>query len=80
MILAYFGPETTLPVASALATVMGFLLVFGQRIGRWLKALARRMGPAAGLGRRMPSPHLAAGKRAGRERDLGPREAGSSRR
>lgn len=38
--LAYVGPETVLPVGSALAAAGGLLLVFGQRIKRFLVRLA----------------------------------------
>ncbi len=30
MILSYFGPETTLPVASTVAAVVGFFLTVGR--------------------------------------------------
>jgi hypothetical protein len=41
MIFAYFGPETTLPLTSALAAVFGFVLMFGQRARFFIAALIR---------------------------------------
>jgi hypothetical protein len=37
VILAYFGPETILPVASVIATVFGAMMMFGRSI--WNLAL-----------------------------------------
>jgi hypothetical protein len=37
--LAYFGPETTLPLVSILATTIGGLMIFGRRTF----ALVRRL-------------------------------------
>lgn len=49
---AYFGPETTLPAASILAVVVGFVLTVGRlslnTITRWV----RPKGPATGAGKR----------------------------
>ncbi|WZO97119.1 hypothetical protein EP7_004141 [Isosphaeraceae bacterium EP7] len=41
MIFAYFGPETTLPLTSALAAIFGFVLMFGQRVRFFLVDLIR---------------------------------------
>jgi hypothetical protein len=41
MIFAYFGPETVLPLTSLVATLVGFLMMFGQQIVR-LSTLAFR--------------------------------------
>jgi hypothetical protein len=35
MILAYFTPEVALPVASALAAALGFLMMVGRAPFRW---------------------------------------------
>jgi hypothetical protein len=40
MLFAYFAPEVTLPVASAIATVTGLVLAGGRSVGYWL---ARRL-------------------------------------
>jgi hypothetical protein len=36
MIFAYFGPETTLPVASAVAAAVGFVLTAGRFVTAWI--------------------------------------------
>lgn len=38
---AYIGPETTLPVATALATVGGLLMLAGHRVRRVAGAVLR---------------------------------------
>ena len=38
MLFAYFGPETTLPLASVLAGVLGVVMMFGRAT---LRVLAR---------------------------------------
>jgi hypothetical protein len=43
MVFAYFTPEVTLPVASALATVVGFVLMVGRAPFRFA---ARRLRAA----------------------------------
>jgi hypothetical protein len=35
-LLAYFGPETTLPVASAVAATVGSVLAFGRLLVAWV--------------------------------------------
>lgn len=44
MILAYFGPETTLPVASALTAVAGFALMIARASWAWLTRRSRPAG------------------------------------
>lgn len=50
-LLAYFGPETTLPLMSFLAVILGFLLMCWNYVKRtvvWaVSAMFRRKGPAA---------------------------------
>lgn len=43
-ILAYFGPETTLPVASVVAAAMGFVLATGRLITTWISRKFRSPG------------------------------------
>jgi len=38
IILAYVGPETVVPMASAIATLVGFWLMVGRRIKTWAAA------------------------------------------
>lgn len=45
MILAYFGPETTLPVVSVLATVIGCVLMMARVSKSWLLGMIRSDGP-----------------------------------
>jgi hypothetical protein len=35
-VFAYFGPETTLPLVSAVAAVTGFLLATGRFLKSWV--------------------------------------------
>jgi hypothetical protein len=39
--LFYLGPETIMPLASILATVLGFLLIFWRAIIRFIKRILR---------------------------------------
>lgn len=52
MLFAYFGPETVLPLTSTLAAVLGFVLMFGRRLGLFatvaFRAVARRLRRKAG--------------------------------
>lgn len=41
LIFAYFGPETTLPLASTFAAVTGFVLAAGRAVTFWLSKKAR---------------------------------------
>ncbi len=45
IILAYFGPETTLPVASILAASVGFIMMAGRvslaTVTRWFRSSER---------------------------------------
>ncbi len=43
MLLAYFGPETFLPVTSAIAGVVGVLLMFGRSSYRLIIEASRRL-------------------------------------
>lgn len=44
VLIAYFGPETTLPVASALAAVTGFFLATGRFFSSWVLQRFRPAG------------------------------------
>jgi hypothetical protein len=59
ILFAYFGPETILPATSAVAALVGFLLMGGRHVIRLAVALARRilrlrLGPASILRRLLP--------------------------
>ena len=41
MLLAYFGPETYLPMTSLLATIGGFVLMFGRVSLRYIQRFLR---------------------------------------
>ena len=47
MLFAYVGPETMLPVASAVAAAAGVLLMFGRSVFGFARGLVRRVWPAA---------------------------------
>lgn len=57
MLLAYLGPETTLPLASVAATAMGVLLMFGRQVARVAGTL---LGPIGRAFRPAPKPVPAA--------------------
>jgi len=41
LLFAYFGPETTLPLASTFAAVTGFVLAAGRAVTFWFARKAR---------------------------------------
>jgi len=41
LILAYFGPEVTLPMASVVATATGFVLAGWRLFGSWVAGKVR---------------------------------------
>jgi nitrate reductase gamma subunit len=45
MLFAYIGPETMMPVASALAAVAGVVMMFGRSILVFGRGIARRVWP-----------------------------------
>lgn len=82
LILAYFGPDTFLPVASVIAGATGVVLMFGRRSVWFVRGLVRRVrggssAPAASPAyrRRAPGtlPHRAGtpSQAAGAERSEG---------
>jgi hypothetical protein len=36
MLVAYFSPEVTLPVASVIVTLTGVMLACGRQVGSWI--------------------------------------------
>ena len=54
MVFAYFGPETALPITSAVAAIAGVLLMSGRLATRHAARAARHAGRIVGLGRRSP--------------------------
>jgi hypothetical protein len=48
LILAYFGPETFLPLTSIVAAVIGVAMMFGRNSVRFLLYLAGRIVPGRG--------------------------------
>jgi hypothetical protein len=55
LLLAYFAPELTFPLASALAAAMGFIMLVGRAplriVSRGLRLMARPFRSAARNGR-----------------------------
>jgi hypothetical protein len=45
MILAYFGPETMMPVASVIAAALGALMMFNRNILFYGRSLIERVRP-----------------------------------
>jgi hypothetical protein len=41
VIVLYLGPETMMPVASALAGIIGAVIMFWQRLAQWVRKLIR---------------------------------------
>ena len=74
MLLAYLGPETTLPLASVAATAMGVVLMFGRQAARVAGTL---LGPIARAFRPAPKPATAAGSHLFQQRGVRPSLAGS---
>jgi hypothetical protein len=58
LILAYFGPETFLPLTSIVAAIVGVAMMCGRNTIRFLLYLAGRIAPGRGAsdskGRRQP--------------------------
>jgi len=80
LILAYFGPETVMPVTSILATIAAVVLLFGKSMLRLVAGWVRRAtfrrrhgqtpsGPHFGLGRRRRR-NTSAARAAGRARQV----------
>jgi hypothetical protein len=47
MVFAYFGPETTMPVASVIAGAVGVVMLFGRNILVFGRGLVRRVWPGS---------------------------------
>jgi hypothetical protein len=45
MLLAYFGPETMMPVASIIAAAVGVAMMFGRNLVMLGRGLVRRVWP-----------------------------------
>lgn len=64
VVLAYFGPETVLPMTSVIATVVGVFMMFGRNtlrfLFRWRRGGAGGATKAAGSA---PAPHFAVKER-----------------
>ena len=43
IVFAYFGPETTLPLASTLAVIAGFALAMGRAVTGWFTCRFRNL-------------------------------------
>lgn len=43
MLFAYLGPDTVLPLTSAVAAVLGVVLMFGHQVGRISLLVCRRV-------------------------------------
>ncbi|MDR3635984.1 MAG: hypothetical protein P4L84_19435 [Isosphaeraceae bacterium] len=77
VLLAYFGPETLMPVTSVVATVVGVFLMVGRTGWRWIFRRAKLgFGPAQHAGsrghhfahrRRQPEPNAVAAQPSERE-------------
>lgn len=46
IVVLYLGPETMMPLASALAGIVGAVLIFWQRLVAWSRKLIRSLGEA----------------------------------
>jgi hypothetical protein len=45
MLLAYFGPETMMPVASIVAAAVGVVMMFGRNVFMIGRSVAQRVWP-----------------------------------
>ena len=48
MLLAYMGPETMMPLASAVAAVVGVILMFGRSVTYMARNVVRRVRALGG--------------------------------
>ena len=65
LILAYFGPETVMPVTSILATVAAVVLMFGKSLFRLVAYWLRRATFRGRHGQASAGPHFGLGRRDG---------------
>ncbi len=49
--MLYFGPETTMPLVSAVAAAVGVVLMFWRRVIAWTRAVIGRVFRRAGTRR-----------------------------
>ena len=63
LILAYFGPETVMPVTSVLATVAALILVYGKDLFRLIAYWVRRASFRGRHGQSLTGPHFGLGRR-----------------
>ena len=82
MLFAYFGPETTLPLTSAIAAVAGFGLMFGRQVARVGSLVVRRFCRRIGLAPKVISVPFAkpSGVRVRRDCASSPHMASAARR
>jgi hypothetical protein len=77
LILAYFGPETFLPLTSIIAAAVGVAMMFGRNTVRFLLYLAGRIVPGRGASeskvRRQPGQLRRGGAGASRRDAVGSR-------
>lgn len=59
LVLAYFGPETVLPMTSIIAAVAGLIMMFGRNTLRLLWRWRRYGRDLARPGATVPAPHYA---------------------
>ena len=64
LILAYFGPETVMPVTSILATVAAVVLMFGKSLFRLVAYWVRRASFRGRHGQAPTGPHFGLGSAA----------------
>ena len=57
MLFAYLGPDTVLPLTSAVAAVLGVVLMFGRQVNRIVVLAVRRLGRLVGLLPPATAPH-----------------------
>ena len=74
VVLAYFGPETVLPVTSIVATVIGVVMMMGRSTLRWIFDVVKRAalfcigrGSTSANTSTAPAPHAAKSKSTKRE-------------
>jgi hypothetical protein len=63
LILAYFGPETVMPVTSILATIGAVVLMFGKSLFRLVASWIRRATFRGRHGQAPSRPHFGPGRR-----------------
>jgi hypothetical protein len=68
VVVAYFGPETVMPMTSVVATIAALCVMFGRSVLRYTLGQVQTIRSRMPRGHRLPAPHFAVGVRRVRRR------------